>query len=71
MTSVGTASGNAVGTLECHELCLGWEHPALSGCFIHSSLSYCHFLQAGKLAVDRGWAINVGKYKWKFVLNDT
>lgn len=71
MTSVGKASANAVGALECQELRLGWEHSALSGCLIHSSSSYCHFLQAGKLAVDRGWAINVGEYKWKFVLNDT
>lgn len=71
MTSIGKASVSAVGAWECQELRLGWEHSALSGCLIHSSSSYCHFLQAGKLAVDRGWAINVGEYKWKFVLNDT
>lgn len=34
-----------------------------AGCLVQSRSSHRHFLQAGKLAVDRGWAINVGKDK--------
>jgi len=63
MTCSGKTAGGSGTVSECRGLHLGWKQAVLSGCLAHSRSSHCNFLKAGKLAVDRGWAINVGKYK--------
>lgn len=70
MTCSGKTSENSMGMSDCQELHLGWKQTVLNCCLVHSRSSHCNFLKAGKLAVDRGWAINVGKYKCS-TLNDT
>lgn len=62
MSCGGKIFKNSAGMLGWQEMRLGWKRTGLNGSFVPLGSSHCPFLKAGKLAVDRGWAINVGKY---------
>lgn len=49
---------------------LGWKQALSVASFIYGIPTVIFFFfKAGKLAVDRGWAINVGEYKFSDTLN--
>lgn len=48
---------------------LGWKQTLLSVASFIYGIPTVIFFKAGKLAVDRGWAINVGEYKFSDTLN--
>lgn len=50
---------------------LRWKSKLNVTSFIYgiATVIFFFFFKAGKLAVDRGWAINVGEYKFSDTLN--